>query len=399
MRPLALLTIVLGLCVSLGMVACSCQSRGVDGESLAADPSEPAPPEPDLLEVEAPEIRYATGLTMRPVGACVLVEVLRPWRDSSVALSYLLVPRGTTPPEGHDDAVVIETPVRTMVAMSTTQVAFACALDARDALVGVSTSKLVCDPEVRARIDSGELPDVGEGATVNMELLLDLEPDLVVTGASGSAATDCHERVNEAGVPALVCGSWMEETPLGRAEWIKLYAMLLGKEDEAKRLFDGVAERYEALAAKARGVEPKPTVLANTDFEGTWWVPGGRSYVAAYFRDAGANYVWSDDPTAGGAPMSLEAVLARAADADYWLHPGSATSLEELLAMDGRYDLFRAFAEGRVYNNDARTNEHGGNDYWEKAAVEPDVVLADLVWIFHPDLAPDHEPVYYRRLQ
>ncbi len=379
--------------LSLAALVCSCQTRGAAGASPP-----PAIPTPGLTELRAPEIRYAAGLAIRPVGTGALVEVLHPWRDSNVSLEYLLVPRGATPPEGYPGAVVIETPVRTIVTMSTTQVAFVGALGAEERIVGASTTELVCNPAVRARIDAGEVRDVGEGATVNMELLLELDPDLVVTGASGSSATDCHEKINEAGIPALVCGSWMEETPLGRAEWIKLYGLLLGREDEAETLFAGIVERYEALAREARKAEPKPTVFANAGFEGTWWVPGGQSYMAAYFADAGASYVWSDDETAGGVPLSMEAVVARAAEAEYWLNPGPAASMEELRATDSRYELFRAFREGRVYSNDARTNEHGGNDYWETSVIEPDVVLADLVSIFHPELVPDHQPVYHRKL-
>lgn len=127
-------------------------------------------------------------------------------------------------------------------------------------------------------------------------------------------------------------------------------------------------------------------------------MPGGRSYVARFLADAGAAYLWTDDETTGSIPLDFETVFERAADADFWLNPGSWTSRAEAAAADKRYTQFRAYQTGAMYNNNARLNENGGNDYREGGLANPDVVLADLVKIFHPELLPDHELFYYRKL-
>ena len=128
-------------------------------------------------------------------------------------------------------------------------------------------------------------------------------------------------------------------------------------------------------------------------------MPAGDSYVAKYLNDAGANYLWSDDNTSGSLPLSFEVVLERAANADYWLNfSQSWQSLQDLLNEDQRYTAFQAVKTGNLYNNDAQLNEYQGNDYWESGISNPDIVLSDLIKIFHPQILPKHQLVYYRKL-
>jgi iron complex transport system substrate-binding protein len=328
-----------------------------------------------------------------------VINVLTPWRDSDETFTYVLVQCGTPAPEGFEDAEVIEVPVNTAVSMSTTYLPHFAELGLLDNLVGVDEFDFVYNPQVRERIDAGELVEIGGGSTVNVEQVLDLDPDLILTYGLGSPDYDAHPVLLDAGLNVALNSDYMEASPLGRAEWIKFTAMFFNREAEANAFFDGVAERYNELATLAADAEDRPTVLINGLYADTWFVSGGDSYTARLIEDAGGDYLWADDESTGGLPLSFEAVLERGQNADVWLNPNFWTTLGEGLAEDERYAEFAAFQNGNVYNNNLRMNEFGFNDYSESGVVHPDILLADLVAIFHPELLPDHEVVYFRHLE
>jgi iron complex transport system substrate-binding protein len=176
-------------------------------------------------------------------------------------------------------------------------------------------------------------------------------------------------------------------------------ALFYNAEAKAEEIFDETVRRYEDLAERARRAEPKPTVLVNAPYQGVWWLPGGDTFAARFVEDAGAEYILAEDETDQTHMLDIEAVYERAGEADVWINTGMWNSLDEALAEDERFAEFAAFDEGRVFNNNARQTEAGGNDYWESGITHPHIVLADLVKIFHPELVPDHELVYYRRLK
>jgi ABC-type Fe3+-hydroxamate transport system, periplasmic component len=233
---------------------------------------------------------------------------------------------------------------------------------------------------------------------VNVEQALDLNPDLIMTYGVGNPEFDAHPKLLEAGLKVVLNSEYMESTPLGRAEWIKFTAAFFNQEMAANKAYAAIANRYREIAAKAREVANKPTVLANAPFRGTWYMPGGKSYVAQLLADAGATYLWADDTSSGSQPLSFEEVFERAQNADFWLNPGSAKSLSELQQIDERFSQFTAFQKGNVFNNNKRLNENGGNDYWETGVTNPHLILADLIKILHPELLPDHELFFYQQL-
>ena len=344
---------------------------------------------------EAP--RYARGFTVRPHDGYRIVEVTRPWRAAETVFRYALVPRGRPVPQDLGDAAVIRTPVRSIVALSTTHIGFLDALGLADRIVGVSGAPWVHSPAVRAQLADGATVDVGPSGAVDVERIVELDPDLVMLSGA-EEATALVGQLERLGVPVVINAEYVESTPLGRAEWVRFTASFFGLDDRADTLFTGVAERYEQLAAAARAAAAGPTVLTQAGWRGAWFVPGGESFAARLIADAGGRYLWADTDAEVSIQLDFESVYARAADADVWLSPGAATSLEALADMDERYTRFSAWQRGAVYNHDRRLTPAGGNDYWESAVARPDVVLADLVKIFHPALVPDHAFVYYRRL-
>jgi len=255
---------------------------------------------------------------------------------------------------------------------------------------------------VREKAASGEIAVVGGGMgglSANIERLLELDPDVIMTSASGTPELDVYPKLEEVGLPVVINGDHLEQTPLGRAEWGIFIAAFFDLEQQASQQFDALVQRYEEVQALAAGVQERVTVFTNTDYQGTWYVPAGESYAAILLKDAGAEYLWADQPGTGALPLSFETVFEKAKDADFWLNPGFAASLQDLLAMDARYAEFKAFQTGQVFNYNAKVTDTGGMDYFESGVANPDVILKDLINIFYPELLPDYDLHYYQQLK
>ncbi len=328
-----------------------------------------------------------------------LVTVETPWPGATEGFQYVLVQCGTPAPEGYEATQIIDVPVKRMITMSTTYLPFLDKLGVLDRLVGVDDTTYVNNPTVLKMAEEGKLPSIGYRAALNDEQVLELEPDLVMTYGSGAPESDAHPVLLNAGVKAVINAEWMETAPFGRTEWGKFTALFLNKEAAAEAQIAGTAQRYAELVAKAQSAEQHPTVFTDSDYQGTWYVAGGQSFGAKLLADAGTNYLWADDPNSASVPLAFEAVFEKAADADFWINVGYYNDLASLQANDARYANFAAFKNGNVWNNNKRSNANGGNDYYESAITEPDVVLADLIAIFHPELMPEHEFVYYQQLK
>ncbi len=313
----------------------------------------------------------------------------------------MLVQCGTPAPEGYADALVMDVPVQSIIALSTTYLPHLESLGVLDSLVAIDSLLWTTTAAVQERIAADAVIEVGSGSSINLESVLDLEPDLVMTYGTGIPDYDTHPVLLEAGVPVVLNGDFVEQVPLGRTEWMKFLAFFFNKEGEATTIFDNVVTEYNEVAALAASVESKPTVLVGSVYNGTWYVSGGKSYTAQLLTDAGAAYLWADEGDVGSIPLDFEAVFDKAAEADYWINPDSAFwfSVDDVLASDDRYGDFAAVNGGTLYNNNALVNENGGNAFYESGAANPQIVLKDLVKIFHPDLLPDHELVYYRQTQ
>jgi len=349
----------------------------------------------------AAAIRYAKGFTLEYRQGCKILRIPTPWRDAKTSYTYVLVPRGAKRPEMDAGAIVVETPVRRIVVASTTHVFYFAMLGIEDAIVGIVDGQLVNTPSVASRIRDGRIREVGNGSGIakgfDMELLLSLQPDLIMMYGTGIPEFDRHAKLQEAGFRVAMNSEYMETTPLGRTEWMKFIAAFFDKDAEAESLFAGIAARYQAQAAKARAIARRPTVFCGANFRGVWHMPGGDSFVAAFIRDAGGEYLWKDDATSGSIPLNIESVIARAKDADIWLNPVASRSREELSREDDRYSIFRAFRTARIYNNNAKADV-GGNDIWETGIANPDRVLADLISILHPELLPGYQRTWYWQL-
>ena len=391
------------LCVLLLLVVSACQVVPTGSSQPSATPASPSGTATAEANPQQPiTIRYAKGFTLEYKDAYKILTVTQPWAGAEQALTYILVPRGSEPPADDGNANVIEVPMRSFVAMSTTYFPFLENIGKLDALVAVDDATYVYNPTVREKAASGEIAVVGGGMggpSANIERLLELDPDVIMTSASGIPELDVYPKLEEVGLPVVINGDYLEQTPLGRAEWGIFIAAFFDLEQQASQQFDALVQRYEEVQALAAGVQERVTVFTNTDYQGTWYVPAGESYAAILLKDAGAEYLWADQPGTGALPLSFETVFEKAKDADFWLNPGFAASLQDLLAMDARYAEFKAFQTGQVFNYNAKVTDTGGMDYFESGVANPDVILKDLIKIFYPELLPEHTLFYYQQLK
>jgi len=346
---------------------------------------------------------YAKGYSVEYYDTYKVVHIHDPWGRDAENYTYLLVQRGEEVPAGYPNAKVFFIPLEKVVALGVVQIPFISKLGEISSIIGHNGVNLVHDPEFRKLVQKGDIIEVGSGALsmgtmLKMEDLIELEPSAVFCVANGNKEYDNHYKLQEAGLKPVISAEWMEESPLGRAEWIKFFSLFYNKEKIANQVFDQVKHDYHEIEEKIKNITQKPTIFSGIDYQGSWYAPGGNSYVAAFFRDAGGDYLLGDGLDRGDRTLDFESVYEQAQAADYWINIGYADNINELLALDQRYQKFKAFQKNRIYHYNARVNEFGGNDYWQSGIISPDVVLADLVKILHPDLLPDHDLYYYRHI-
>jgi ABC-type fe3+-hydroxamate transport system, periplasmic component len=341
---------------------------------------------------------YASGFEIVGTGggASTLLRVRNPWQGAEGVEKCFLITRNGEPVPAGFEGEVLHGEARRIVCMSSTQVAMLDALGAADRVVGVSGFDYITTPSVAANRD--KVGDVGFDGNVNYELLLGLEPDLVLLYGV-NAASGMESRLRELGIPFAYIGEYLEESPLGKAEWLVAVAELAGEREAGETLFRAIPERYEALreqAAAAAG--PQPKVMINTPYGDSWFMASTRSYLARLIADAGGDYIYRRNTSNRSLPIDLEEAYLLTAEADVWLNVGNIPTLRELRTRYPKFADVRCVRQGAVYNCDRRITPAGGNDYWESGVVRPDLVLRDLIRIFHPELVSE-DFYYYRQVE
>lgn len=361
------------------------------------------PPTKASVETETPasdivEIRFAKNFTLEYRDGYKLLTVHIASDPAAQEVSYLLVPKSVEVLPDAGQATIIRTPVESFVSMSSTYLPFLEQIGKLESVVAVDDPTYIYNKTIRLWAAEGIIETVGGtmGGDEDIEKLIELNPDIVMTSAS-STALGSNPKLKETGIKVVENADYLEQSPLGRAEWGLFVAAFFDLEKVAADHFNKVVQEYEEVKALTQNLEKKVTVFNNTDYQGTWYMPGADSYPAQLLQDAGAEFVFADHP-GSTVPLSFEAVFEQAKEADFWINVGFTGDLQSLLAMDSRYSEFKAFKDGNVYNFNARANENGGLDYYESGVANPHLVLKDLVKIFYPDLLPEHELYYYQQL-
>lgn len=344
-------------------------------------------------------VRYAKNFELHDYDTHRILSVRNAFRNASQIHRYALVPKGDEMPDLPDGMTVIRTPVERVVAMETVYIGYLEALGQLDSITGAATVDYISNPVVRKRVAEGSIEALQVGQAIDVEKLLLLQPELILTSISGDATVDIPAKLERTGLPTVLTAGYTEQDPLARAEWIKFIAAFFEEETSANQLFSGIEKRYQALKNLAENTKNKPSVLCNAPYSGVWHVPGGDSFTARTIFDAGGDYLWSDDSSQGSIPLDTEGVFLKAAHADYWINPSYYRKMSALFAADARFAKFSAAKKEKVFNNTRQVTPGGGNPIWERGIMHPDKVLADLIRIFHPELLPDHELVFYERLR
>lgn len=368
------------VCICSLLLFGACRPRGGEQEGQAGGT-------PVLL-------RHAKGFRLVEADGYTMLTVLNPWKEGEVYARYYLVEDETK--EVPSDGLKVKVPLQTLVANSATQLEFLQMLGVIDRVTGVCRVQYIYNPVVRQRVREGAVVDLGDAFNLDIERLLLLHPQAVMTTAY-NVEDENAKRMRRTGLSLLYNIEWQERTLLGRAEWIKFVGAFFGKKAEADSLFRLVEQEYESCRRLAEDCEVRPSVMAGQDFRGTWYMPAGDSFNARLFGEAGADYLYAVDETSGSLSLTIEQALLQFRDADVWVGV-QANTLEELGRADEKYKLFKAYREGRVYNYNRRTTPEGGNDYWESAVARPDRLLKDMIKVMHPELLPGYELFYMQRL-
>ena len=354
--------------------------------------------EPLTVMYLAPQnIEYAKGFSVTHHKTYKEIKVTTPWPDAKNELTYILHPKGTEKPFKSNKAIFIEVPSERVVVTSTTDIPMLEYLNLEEKLVGFPHTDYVSSEKTRALIDSGKVKELGKEYNLNTEMVLDLSPDLII-GFSATGDTKAYDLIQKTGIPVVINGSWMEEHPLGRAEWIKFVAAFFGKESDAEEIFQKIKEDYTQSSTLAKNVESSPTVISGSMFKDVWHVPGGNSYIAQFLKDAGTDYLWKDSKKNGSLALSFESVLEKGQNADLWIGSGNSTSLQALQEKNHQYALFDAFKNKTVYSSTLKMGPKGGLIYYELGPMRPDLILKDIIHIAHPELLTDYEPYFFEKL-
>lgn len=342
-------------------------------------------------------LKYAKGFSIDIFEEYNRINVYNPWKPGSILERYYLTKNAESKIPNDGKRVTI--PVRTMVSASSTHYAFIDMLGVTECLKGVCDIKRTYNRKILEGLKTGKIADLGDPFRINVERCLMLKPDLVMFSAYNQHDENVA-RLQAAGIPVIYNNEWMEESLLGRAEWIKFIAAFFEKDELADSLFNSVEKKYTGLLSQVeKASSRKPVILSGDNFRGTWYQPGGRSFTAKLFADAGGDYIYRKDTTSGSIPFSFEQVFKDLKDADIWVGATNGESLNELSLNDQRYSLFKPFRDGRIYSYTNRVTPNGGNDYWEGAVARPDLLLGDFIFLFHPELLPNHKLIYIKKLK
>lgn len=292
-----------------------------------------------------------------------------------------------------------ELPLKTTMVVPTSAISYLNELDLLSVIKGISQPDFVYNSTIIDLYNQNKIEQIGSYDEIFTEKILIEKPDIFIT-SSGPTLARFHQQIKNSGIRVLYIDEYEEKKPLSRAEYLKVFGKLFGKEKEAEIVFDEIVNNYnEILKIVSDSNLKKPTVFANQIYGDVWYMPGGKSFQSGLFKDAGGDYLWKDDNSEGSLKLSFESVYEKAADASVWMNAGDYPNLKALTGAYSNYEWFDAVKNKKVYNWSKRSNSKGANDYFETGTVRPDMVLKDLSAIFYPELFPGYDLFFYEKLE
>lgn len=339
----------------------------------------------------ADTIRYARNIRIEYFDEYVSVRIRDPWDTLRQRQHYVLVDREKPAPRNlPSDGTVIKVPVEKAVIYTSVHTAIAEQLGALDRVCGVCEPQYITSPEVLKRIEEGRIADLGMSTSPNVEKIVDIGTEMIIASPFENSGYGSAEKI---GVPIVEAADYMENHPLGRTEWVLFYGLLLGHREEAEAVFKETERHYMELKELASGAATHPTVLLERKYGGSWAVPAGESYIAVMHADAGADYMFREFPGAKSVHLTFESVYDKAADADFWFmkyDTREPLTYDRLKEEYRPYANFRPWKEKRIFCCNTITST-----YYDDITLHPDLVLEDLIAVYHPELLPGHSQRYY----
>jgi len=341
----------------------------------------------------ASSIKYAKGFDIQYFDNFKKLIIKAPYQNSTETFEFIL-----TDTIAKNNLTTIKTPIKSIVVTSTTHIPMLELLNVENKLVGFPNTNYISSEKTSTLISEGFVKELGHEESINTELLLDLNPDLVV-GFSLNSNNKMFATIEKLGIPVLLNGDWLEETPLGRAEWIKFFGVLFNKEKQADNIFNEIEKSYLEAKNIALKSKVKPTIISGGLFKDIWNLPAGDSFEATFLKDANTHYLWENSEGKGSLSLNIENVFEKGKDADIWISPSFYNSLEQLQKANDIYSKFKAYQNKNIYTFVNKKGKKGGIIYFELAPTRPDLVLKDLIKIAHPELLKDYELSFYNKLK
>jgi iron complex transport system substrate-binding protein len=344
------------------------------------------------------EIQYAKGLEIYKHQGFSIVKITNPWPDAKESFTYILQEKNGIIPDSLKQFTIIQIPLKSIVVTSTTHIPALELLGVENTLVGFPNTDYISSEKTRKRIDAGKVREVGVNENLNTEVLIDMNPDLIVSfGLNNSNPT--LDNLQKSGLKVMLNGDWTEQSPLGKAEWIKFFGALYGLNSKADTIFSEIEKEYNSTLALAKKATTKPTVLCGAMYQEQWYVPQGESWAALFLKDAQSQYLWANTKGTGSLSVPFEVILEKAQNANFWIAPGDFSSLKQMSDNNPHYSRFASFKNKKVYSYAVNKGAKGGIIYFEWSPTRPDWVLKDLIKILHPELIPNHKLYFFQKLE
>lgn len=345
-----------------------------------------------LKELKESSIKYAKGFDIQYFKNHKKLIIKAPYQNSKETFEYIL-----TNSKSDQSLKTLQIPIKSFVTTSTTHIPMIELLNVENKLVGFPNSDFISSKKTRLLIENGAVEELGSENNINTEVLLNLQPNLVI-GHSVNSNNKTFSAIEKMGIPVILNGEWLEETPLGRAEWIKVFGVLFDKEKEADSIFKSIEKNYNEAKEIAKKSKNKPTIISGGLYKDVWYLPAGESFEATFLRDANTNYLWSNSKGKGSLSLNIENVFLNGKDAQIWISPSFHTSLKSIQEANAIYSQFKAFQSNSVYSYMNKKGETDGIWYFELSPTRPDLVLKDIIKIVHPELLPEYNFTFYKKL-
>lgn len=340
-------------------------------------------------------LRHASLFTISRADSFVLVTVKNAWREGETLHQYILVADTAPMPKRYPEGTVLRTPLRRTIMHNAVHAALTAELGWTASIAGICDIEYLQTPFLRQLVENGYIADAGSSVQSDVEHYISLRADAVFTAPLEHANYGVLEKV---GIPIVECADYMETSALGRAEWIRFFGLLFGCEEYANDLFEQVEKNYTAICDTVKTTTHRPRLMTDMMNGGTWYMPGGNSYLGKLYADAGADYIVANDNRSGSVPLDFETTFSIAADADFWIIKQArphALTYRELKHENPSYASFRPWKEGKIYFCNTLTT-----DFYERLPYHPDELLRELVYLLHPETAPStHEASYFLPLE